>query len=165
MAENVAWWHETHAPGAKMVLWAHNGHIIRVPGRMGEHLSQRYGDGYFVIGQTFGTGSFNAVMVSNADVNLDLRAHSVSTMREDAIERVFTATGIDRLVFDARRLRSESSQATLPLESPLSIRAIGATYKPVAADLHSAPTLLSVDYDLIIWFRNATASTLLPFLP
>ena len=166
MAENVGWWHDTHAPGAKMVLWAHNGHVSRVPRLMGDHLSRRYGAGYLNVAQTFGTGSFNAVFVSNANVNLDLRAHNVTGLRDESIERVFTAIGADRLVFEARRLRSDSTAATEPLQGLLSIRSIGATYRPGDGPTgYQVSLYLRGDYDLIIWFRNATASTLLPFLP
>ena len=166
MAENVAWWHETHAPGAKMVLWAHNGHVSRVPRMMGDHLSRRYGSGYVNVAQTFGTGSFNAVMVSNSNVNLDLRAHTVTGLREEAIENVFMATGADRIIFDARRVRSDSSAAVAPLQLTLSIRSVGATFRPGdGPNGYQVPLYLGGDYDLIIWFRNATASTLLPFLP
>jgi erythromycin esterase len=166
MAENVAWWHETHAPGAKMVLWAHNGHISRVPGAMGDNLSRRFGAEYLIVGQTFGSGSFNAVMVSNTYQILNLTAHQISGLREEAIERVFQATGADRLIFDARRLRTDNTPAAEPLHLPVSIRAIGATYRPAdGPNSHQAALFLLNDYDLIIWFRTATASQLLPYLP
>lgn len=165
MAENVAWWHDTHAPGTKMVLWAHNGHVSRWTGFMGDHLTRKYGSRYLPVAQTFGSGSFNAVFVSNTGVNLDLRAHNVSDLREEAIEAVFKATGIERLIFDARRVRAESGPATIPLEAPLSIRSVGASYRPSAASNYQVNLQLGTDYDLIIWFRNAMASTLLPHLP
>jgi erythromycin esterase len=166
MAENVGWWHDTHAPGAKMVLWAHNAHISRVPRMMGDHLSRRYGAEYLVMAQTFGTGSFNAVFVSNANVNLDLRSHTVTGLREEAIESVFMAIGLERLIFDARRLRSDSSAAAEPLQGLLSMRSVGATYRPGNGPTgYQVPYYFRSDYDVIIWFRNATASTLLPYLP
>lgn len=166
MAENVAWWKDTQAPGAKMVLWAHNAHISRVPRMMGDHLSRRYGAEYLTMAQTFGTGSFNAVFVSNANVNLDLRAHTVTGLREESIESVFMAIGLGRLIFDARRLRSDSSAAAEPLQGLLSIRSVGATFRPGDGPTgYQVPLYLRSDYDVIIWFRNASASTLLPYLP
>jgi erythromycin esterase len=166
MAENVAWWRDTHAPGAKMVLWAHNAHISRVPRMMGDHLSRRYGAEYLAMAQTFGTGSFNAVFVSNANVNLDLRSYSVTGLRDESIENVFMAIGLDRLIFDARRLRSDSSAAAEPLQGLLSMRSVGATYRPGNGPTgYQVPYSFRSDYDVIIWFRTATASTLLPYLP
>jgi erythromycin esterase-like protein len=147
-------------------LWAHNAHISRVPRMMGDHLSRRYGAEYLVMAQTFGTGSFNAVFVSNANVNLDLRSHSVTGLRDESIENVFMAIGLDRLIFDARRLRSDSSAAAEPLQGLLSMRSVGATYRPGNGPTgYQVPYSFRSDYDVIIWFRTATASTLLPYLP
>jgi erythromycin esterase-like protein len=116
--------------------------------------------------QTFGTGSFNAVFVSNANVNLDLRSHSVTGLRDESIENVFMAIGLDRLIFDARRLRSDSSAAAEPLQGLLSMRSVGATYRPGNGPTgYQVPYSFRSDYDVIIWFRTATASTLLPYLP
>ena len=65
MAENVAWLAETRYPGAKIALWAHNGHIAaRSAGSnfatMGEHLRQRYGPAYVRIGFAFDRGTITA---------------------------------------------------------------------------------------------------------
>ncbi|MFF4371349.1 erythromycin esterase family protein [Streptomyces sp. NPDC001594] len=52
-------------PSAKVVLWAHNGHIGKsrygnaVPA-LGHHLHARYGDAYYALGLLFGSGSFRA---------------------------------------------------------------------------------------------------------
>ncbi|MQA94499.1 MAG: hypothetical protein GEV11_07535 [Streptosporangiales bacterium] len=51
-------------PRAKVVLWAHNGHIAKARHgsalAMGEHLRARYGDAYYALGLMFGEGSFRA---------------------------------------------------------------------------------------------------------
>ena len=166
MAENVGWWHDTQAPGSKMVLWAHNGHISRVSRLMGDHLSRKYGAAYIPVGQTFGTGSFNAIFLSDANQLLNNRVHTVTGFREEAIERIFTSIGVDRLIFDARRLRSASGPAIEPLGLPLTMRSVGASFQPSSGvNGYQVPLQLRSDYDLIIWFSNATASRLLPFIP
>lgn len=164
MAENVAWWHDTQAPGAKMVVWAHNMHISRIRGWMGDHLSKRYGPGYLNIGQTFGSGTFNAVRTPSVDTLPALRSHTLIAYRDESIESVFLGTGLPRLIFDARRARSETNASTTALSLPMSIRAIGATFNPLfSTSGYAMPLVLKHDYDLIVWFENATASELLPF--
>lgn len=71
MAENTKWILDTEPPGARMVLWAHNGHIQESPGRdydwvtQGTHLKRMYGDRYLTIGFVFGQGAFQAWDLSN----------------------------------------------------------------------------------------------------
>ncbi|MEV0619378.1 erythromycin esterase family protein [Nonomuraea sp. NPDC050404] len=53
-------------PGARIVLWAHNGHVMKshytgstVPAT-GRHLADTYGDAYYAMGLLFGAGEFRA---------------------------------------------------------------------------------------------------------
>ena len=56
---------ELRGPGAKMVLWAHNGHISEHDNggapSMGAHLARRFGAGYVTFGFSFDEGSFQAI--------------------------------------------------------------------------------------------------------
>jgi erythromycin esterase len=166
MAENVSWWHDTQAPGAKMVVWAHNNHVSRTRTWMGDHLSKRYGAAYLNVGQTFGSGSFNAVPFPQADTSDHARPHSVSGASNESIEAVFLGTELPLLVLDARRVRSESNAATASLSLPMSIRSIGATFNPLlAATAYRTSLVLANDYDLIVWFQNSTPTVRLPFPP
>ena len=165
MAENIAWWHDTQAPGAKMVLWAHNVHIARLRNHMGDHLSQRYGPGYLVVGQTFGTGTFNAVRLgAPIDTLPPLRPHTLATYRDESIESVFLNTGLPRLIFDARRVSPDTTAGSKPLTLPMSIRAIGSGYSPLFnSAVYVWPLVVRNDYDLLVWFETTTASVLRPF--
>jgi erythromycin esterase len=165
MAENVAWWHDTYAPGAKMVLWAHNLHISRVRSWMGEHLTRRYGSGYLIVGQTFGYGSFNAILQTPRPDTLPyLRSHQATPYRDESIESVFTNLGLPRLIFDARKVRTANDEAVRPLTYPMSMRAIGASFSPLLSPTRFQWALtLRNDYDLIVWFQQTSASALLPF--
>src|SRR5262249_53072164 len=60
MAANVAWILEQF-PNAKVVLWAHNGHINRQPGTMGSLLADWYGKDYLPIEFAFHEGNYNAI--------------------------------------------------------------------------------------------------------
>jgi erythromycin esterase len=165
MAENVAWWHDTQAPGEKMVLWAHNMHISRLKSWMGEHLTRRYGSGYLSIGQTFLSGSFNAVLQGFVPDTLPpLRSHFVLGTRDESIERVFEGTGLPRLIFDARKTRTTTDPAATPLLLPMSIRALGAAVlRNLLPTGYQVALTLRNDYDLIVWIQEGTASVLLPF--
>ncbi|QYC40020.1 Erythromycin esterase [Nonomuraea coxensis DSM 45129] len=52
-------------PGAKVVLWAHNGHVGkgRIGGAptMGRHLADAHGAAYYALGALFGSGAFRAI--------------------------------------------------------------------------------------------------------
>ena len=64
MAENVQWILEEN-PEAKIVLWAHNGHVstggFRGYDPMGAFLRQKYGGQMVVCGFAFNQGSFQAI--------------------------------------------------------------------------------------------------------
>jgi erythromycin esterase len=63
MAANVEWVAAQY-PDAKIAVWAHNGHVGTTPELsyrpMGSYLRQAFGSTYYVIGQTFGSGTVRA---------------------------------------------------------------------------------------------------------
>lgn len=59
MAKNIAWILDNN-PNAKIVLWAHNGHIAKQKGLMGKFLSEQYGDKYYNIGFLSNSGTYTA---------------------------------------------------------------------------------------------------------
>jgi erythromycin esterase len=67
MAENALWLLDQAGPGARIVLWAHNGHVQRAPDNfasMGAALDRVLGTQMLVVGFAFGQGTCTAV--SNA---------------------------------------------------------------------------------------------------
>lgn len=58
LAENVKWWINHEAPGARIMIWAHNGHItFGETDRLGYFLKKDFRDDYYAIGFDFHTGS------------------------------------------------------------------------------------------------------------
>jgi erythromycin esterase len=59
MAENIRWILDHEGPEAKMVIWAHNGHVA-TNSTTGKNLCKMFGSDLFVFGFAFNQGSFQA---------------------------------------------------------------------------------------------------------
>jgi len=83
----AGWWLD-QLPNARMMLWAHNLHVIRAPQRMGSFLETRYGAAYRPIGQFFGTGAVNATTPGGP-----VQRIAVGPIKSNTYESAFAATG------------------------------------------------------------------------
>ncbi len=162
MADNLIWVTQQN-PAARVFAWAHNYHVSRRPGTMGQFAGQRLGADYRNVGFTFGTGQFNAVEVTPAGAFTTLRSHTITAVDPTALEAVFAATSQPRLIFDARRIASGGSGAAALNAGPLRMRSIGAGYSSAGASGYFEQAMLPADYDGLIWFATTTPSVLLPF--
>jgi len=163
MAENVQWLMQQAGPTARMMLWAHNGHVVNSPRTMGGALRSAYGLDYVNLGLVFGTGSFNAVGPLGTGYS-GLRAWYTSFVPGGSIESYFAATGRPLLLFDARRIASDASAPTV-LAGPLLMRSIGAVFAPASESGYFSYQVFPADFQLLIFVRDAAPSTLLPFVP
>ncbi len=68
MAANVKWILDQN-PKAKIVLWAHNGHVGTSDWSMGGHLRKMFGDQMVIFGFSFNQGGFQAIR-QNGSVGL-----------------------------------------------------------------------------------------------
>ena len=169
MAENAAWLLEQAGPGAKMVLWAHNGHIggapwgwppVVVP-RMGTHLKERYGEALILCGFAFYAGG----CVAYAPGGVALQVHQVPPPPADSYEAAFRQAGLPHLFLDLRGLRSEAP-ATAWLAGPRGLRYIGAGYDAAQPDAYVVPVSLPRQFDLVLYVEGTTPShPLFPFGP
>ena len=123
MAENLAWFAERE-PSARLFAWAHNGHVSRRSGSMGQALDRRFGDAYRVVGLTFGRGRFNALLMRSNIVTGPLITHESDPPPTGAVEGVFERTPADRLILDARRLR-DAPAVVQRLRGPIQMRSVG----------------------------------------
>jgi len=146
MATNVSWI-EAHQPlGTKMALWAHNGHVNRVPNWMGAHLAARYGSAMRVVGFAMGEGEYTATGPRGLSV------YPAAAPPAGSLETVFRATGIPRFALDLRD--AARSPASAFLGATHDFRSIGA----VALDNAFAPARLASQFDVIIYFDHTKAS-------
>lgn len=104
MAENLRWIADVAEPKARIVAWAHNGHIANRTSAgwaMGAHLEAAYGADYLPIEFSFHRGSFQAYDVSGRG---GLVAHAVGPAPAGSIDDTFHRAGWPIFVLDLRKL-------------------------------------------------------------
>ncbi len=146
MAENVAWILEQD-PGAKIVLWAHNGHVWRMSGAMGEHLAEKFGDDYLPVGFATHEGRYFAVGEGG------LGDHELVASPPESVEAVLAASGAPRLVLDLRASEAGSA-ASGWLREERPFRSIGA----LAQERQFFPLALADAFDVLVWVRTTAAA-------
>lgn len=165
MAENVSWLLEQGGPDAKIILWAHNGHIaIHGESNMGSRLEEQYGDAYVPFGFSFDRGSFNAraATLVNGQVEFgELSAFEIEPAPDDAFGAYFRQADIPAFILDLRNIDYGQSGAKW-LRSQHSLRSIGAVYDPAQPGLFFTHTTLKLSFDFVIFIEETTPSYLLP---
>jgi len=154
MAENFEWIAE-HNPKAKIVLWAHNGHIKYVsPGfdPMGSYLHQRFGKDLVNFGFSFNQGSFRAV-----EEGKGLRVFTVQPLGDHSFDSELAAAGIPLFALDLRQVPQGGSAGTW-FRSPHAMRSIGAMYneKDSSLPMFVATETWPDDYDAILFVEKTT---------
>ncbi len=160
MAENVAWILDQAGPDAKIVLWAHNGHVGMSPDpnfqTMGDHLRQRYGDQMVVFGQLFYQGSFHAYGTTN------LQTFQVDAPPADSYESFLHQAGLPRFFLDLRSVKPGGAASDWLL-APHPFRQVGSGYHPNVWESGFLTAALARTFDVIIYFQDTSPSrTLAP---
>ncbi|MBI3864292.1 MAG: erythromycin esterase family protein [Planctomycetia bacterium] len=146
MADNVAWILDQH-PGAKIVLWAHNGHVNRQPFAMGKHLDQKFGKQHVVIGFATLAGKYRAIGKGR------LGDHDLQKPPADSYEAAFQNAGHPRFFLDLRAVKRDSDDSGW-LAKPHPFRSIGA----LAMDQQFYPVELPALFDAVIHLEETTAA-------
>jgi Erythromycin esterase homolog len=162
MAENVEWIREHAGADAKIVLWAHNGHINAVPGTMGGHLRDAFESDYVNLGFAFGHGTLTAVGQTGTTLT-GLGTWSASIIPKASIEAVFEATAKPRLLLDTRQIAAGGAAAA-PLAGPIAMRSIGAVFNQQSETAYFVRQRFPDDFNLLIYVSSTTASKRLPFI-
>lgn len=144
MAENVGAWLDALGPDARIVLWAHNGHVARQDGRMGQYLADRYGADYLPLGFACGDGTYRA----HARDGSGLAVLPLTPAPRGAIERRL-AGGPPIALVDLR-----AADAPSWLDRPSSMRSIGAREAQDQFERAVLPDL----YDLVLYVAHTTAA-------
>ena len=146
MAKNVAWILEQN-PDAKIILWAHNGHVSRRKGGMGAHLSEMFGDDYLPVAFAARTGNYYAMGQGPRD------GHELTSPPTGSIESFFAAVGKPRLMLDLRRADAKSPESKW-LTEQRPFRSIGA----LAMEEQFHPSTVTKNFDVLIYFDETTGA-------
>jgi erythromycin esterase len=160
MAENVTWLLDQAGPEAKIVLWAHNGHVGTSPKAMGMHLRERYGDEMVIFGFSFYSGGFNAIRMNDGSGPQGMTEFQIALPPEGSYEHYFHSTGWPRFFLDLRDIQA-GSPATDWLLAPHPFRSIGAVYDQSAPRNFFQTASLPRTFDVLIYLQDTTPSVLL----
>lgn len=125
MAENLKWILDHEGPRAKMVVWAHNGHVMRKKSHMGGFLQDALGKDLRTFGFAFNQGGFQAVKRSFTGPHPGLQGLSVAPARKDSLDAVLAETGQKLALFNFHD-RPATSDGSTWFDKPRASRQIGA---------------------------------------
>jgi len=160
MAANVRSLLDAEGPGAKAVLWAHNGHVQRSPlvafkvielAYMGSHLHTMFGKEMVTVGFAFNQGGFRAV-----DESGKLRDHTVPPAPDGYIDAALAATGLPLLALDLANIPPDGPVAKWLAAKP-SQRSIGSTFYGDSSN-YSDVADPREKYDILLFVERTTAS-------
>ncbi len=158
MADNVGWLLEQTR--AKIVVWAHNGHIANTLSaftNMGNHLRKRYQQAYVNFGFVFGEGSFQALDFTRP--SRALAEHTLGSPPESNASVAFARTGKPLLVLDLRALpRRGVVRDWFAAPHPVRDTGAGFTGEKGMTHLQVLPKL----YDAVIYVDKTTRARPLP---
>ncbi len=152
MADNVRWIADVAEPGSRIVLWAHNGHIMNTEDPiplMGHNLETDLGKDYLSVGFMFHHGAFQAI-----DQNgYGLKELTLGPPAAGTVEDTFQRAGSPLSFLDLRRL-PPSGPVTEWFRRPQVMRKIGSTFssEPDVATEVVLPAL----YEAVIYFEATT---------
>ena len=153
MAANIEWVAAQH-PDAKIAIWAHNGHVGTTTELsyhpMGGYLRQAFGPAYYVIGQTFGSGTVRAFVSDQG-----LQSVRVPSNPGDTTVSLFAP--LNGTVFlDLRRLPAKSALGTF-FTTQHGISEIGSMMDP-AHPSAGMPMIVPKSFDGLVYIPTSTAS-------
>jgi erythromycin esterase-like protein len=155
MAENIQWILR-QAPRTKMVVWAHNGHVMTngtaANQPMGAYLRAALGKQMVAFGFAFNRGSFQAV-----EQGKGLHDFTVPPAPEGTLDATLAATGLPLFALDLRQ-----TPATGPIADwfgqPHPARSIGAVYSDDKAAQFLLPLDAPKSFDALLFVEKTTAA-------
>jgi erythromycin esterase len=162
MAEN-ALWIRTYEENAKMMIWAHNGHVSKAEKGilnrpMGWHLRKQLKDDYYAIGLGFGSGELHAANLTN------MKAEAVNSgdALSGSLDALFSEAEAAEFFLNINGAQSDLNLKKL-LSQPVLTKNIGETFNPGKANSYYRKVVLSENYDGYVFIRNTSATKRLSY--
>jgi erythromycin esterase-like protein len=163
MADNIKWILDNNSD-AKIVLWAHNGHVATGSNYgyepMGASLRKMFGKQLVVFGFAFNQGSFQAVEMPFPSKR-GLRAFSLAPAPEGSLDAMLASVGLRIAAIDLRGLPQQGSAAKW-FSEPRATRSIGAGYGEEFAANFLDKQVAPKNYDALLFVEKTTAARPLP---
>ena len=160
MAENALWILEHEGPDAKMMLWAHNGHVTANPlsplPLLGGHLREALGDAHYVFGFAFHQGGFRAVdfPTNPQRVSLGVIPFQVPPTPEYTVDATLARAGPPLFALDLRAAPATGPVADF-LTTPRGSRWYGSIYRE---GLSLYPLRPRLDFDGLLFVETVHPS-------
>jgi erythromycin esterase-like protein len=156
MATNIKWILDQN-PGAKIVLWAHNGHVNFGGDQgqykpMGQWLREWYGDQMAVFGFAFNQGSFQAI-----EQGKGLHDFTIVPAPTGGFDAMLASAGIPLFALDLRQLPKTGPAADW-FNQAHSARTIGAVYSESAGTNYFRPLVAPQTFNVILYVDKTTAA-------
>ena len=157
MAENVKWILDQN-PLAKIVLWAHNGHIRKDNDgfeykSMGEYLDKLYGKQMIAIGFATAEGTYTAVQRDGKKF-IGLDSTNNILYKGNSYESIFSTADAANFILDLRNISTDQIGSNWIFEKKF-FRAVGAM---AMNKFQFTKINLTSHFDMIIFIRKTSAS-------
>jgi erythromycin esterase len=160
MAENIRWVLDHEGPGAKMLVWAHNGHVATKNQYgiewMGSHLRKSIGAEMVVFGFAFNQGGFQAMELP-LETGKGLRPFNVGPAPAGSLDATLAAAGLQIAAIDLRSLPKNGIVAKWFAE-PKQTRSIGSGYSEQMAANFLAKQVTPQLYDALLFVEKTSAA-------
>jgi erythromycin esterase len=156
MAENIRWILDHEGPDAKLVAWAHNGHVATQLPMMGSHLRRMFGLEMVVFGFAFNQGGFQAMEMPFPSKS-GLRSFNVDPAPDGSLDAMLASAGLNISAIDLRALPKEGEAARW-FSEPRATRSIGSGYGEQFAANFLAKQVTPKIYDAILFVEKTTSA-------
>jgi erythromycin esterase len=158
MAENVKWILDEN-PEAKIVLWAHNGHIRKDNDgfeykSMGEYLDKLYGKQMIAIGFATAEGTYTAVQRDGKKF-IGLDSNNNILPKENSYESIFNTADAANFILDVRNISKDQEGSGWIFEKKFFRSTIGSG---AVNKFQYMKINLTTHFDMVIFIRKTSAS-------
>jgi erythromycin esterase len=163
MAEHAMWITDFMGKNTKVVLWAHNGHVITDENEyLGSNLQVILGHEYQNVGFSFSKGGFNArrsVDFVTIDVNPKRNVISIEPL-SGSVNALFYKAKYDNFILAISRLKDDGLLMAW-FSGGQDFLQVGSVYNRKRPELFYGKRYLNTDFDYVIHFNSTNESTLM----